>query len=74
VMAVTEEDEAVVSVVVIMASEEEAAVVASVVVVAAASLSDGTATGLPPSTTHPASQAKTQLGSVSQLNVLPDFP
>ena len=67
---------ALVVVVVAAASEEAAAeaVVALVVVVAAASASEevGEAMAVPPGTTHPASQAKTQLGSVSQLNASPD--
>ena len=61
----------VVVVVAVMASEESAAVlvVASVVVMAAAASASEEveeAVDMPPGTTHPASQAKTQLGSVPQ--------
>jgi hypothetical protein len=61
----------VVVVVAVVASEESAAVlvVASVVVVAAAASASEEveeAVDMPPGTTHPASQAKTQLGSVPQ--------
>jgi hypothetical protein len=58
-------------VVAVVASEESAAVlvVASVVVMAAAASASEEveeAVDMPPGTTHPASQAKTQLGSVPQ--------
>lgn len=51
------------------------AVVASEEVAASASEEVDEAVAVPPGTTHPASsQAKTQLGSVLQPNVLPDPP
>ena len=61
----------IVVVVAVVASEESAAVlvVASVVVVAAAASASEEveeAVDMPPGTTHPASQAKTQAGSVPQ--------